>query len=99
MTQQAPSEETMNAIMMEAQQKEQVNLMGSLTKRCFQECINNFKSRSNDPTEEQCLRNCVRKYMAANMRMSARFGEEAMLAEKMQMEAQQAMAKGTAPKS
>ena len=69
-------------------------MYNTLVEKCFKECVQGFRSKDLDTTEERCVQNCCNKYMKGSARVGQRFGELSAEAEQ-QMQAmmgqQQAM--------
>lgn len=69
--------------------KQTQRLFASLSALAFKDCVQSFRTRTLEKSEEKCIENTVHKYMAHFQRVNVRFGEEFMA--KAQQQAQQAM--------
>mmetsp|Transcript_47841 Transcript_47841/g.108453 ORF Transcript_47841/g.108453 Transcript_47841/m.108453 type:complete len:99 (-) Transcript_47841:82-378(-) len=58
------------------QMAESMNTYNGLVERCFNECITNFRTKSLESTEEQCVKRCVQKFMSYTQRVALRFQEK-----------------------
>eukprot|EP00954_Amorphochlora_amoebiformis_P005544 437985-Amorphochlora_amoeboformis.AAC.1 len=47
-----------------------------LVDRCFNKCVNNFRSRKVQSSEKECIKNCVAKSIAHTKRVQMRFTEQ-----------------------
>mmetsp|Transcript_14107 Transcript_14107/g.27735 ORF Transcript_14107/g.27735 Transcript_14107/m.27735 type:complete len:104 (-) Transcript_14107:56-367(-) len=65
-------ESMMNDMMFKEMQDMYINLVD----RCFNKCVNNFRSRKMLSTEKDCISNCVAKSIAHNKRVQMRFAEQ-----------------------
>jgi len=50
-------------------------MYSNMVQRCFDDCINDFSSKSLGSREENCVLRCVDKHMKAQERLSNRFQE------------------------
>lgn len=51
-------------------------IYSKMVQHCFDDCINDFSSKSLGSREENCVLRCVDKQMKASQRMSLRFQEQ-----------------------
>ncbi|PWY91320.1 mitochondrial intermembrane space translocase subunit Tim9 [Aspergillus sclerotioniger CBS 115572] len=58
------------------QMKEFMSMYSKLVQRCFDDCINDFTTKSLINREEGCVLRCVDKYMKATGRLNERFQEQ-----------------------
>jgi len=58
------------------QVKDFMNLYSNLVQRCFNDCVNDFTSKSLASKEEACVFRCVDKFMKASERLGERFQEQ-----------------------
>jgi len=58
------------------QVKDFMNLYSNLVQRCFNDCVNDFTSKSLASKEEACVLRCVDKFMKASERLGERFQEQ-----------------------
>mmetsp|Transcript_13040 Transcript_13040/g.19001 ORF Transcript_13040/g.19001 Transcript_13040/m.19001 type:complete len:101 (-) Transcript_13040:157-459(-) len=76
------------------QVKDSLTMYLNLVERCFEPCVNNFRSKQLDKWETKCLDNCADRYIKAANRSGIRFQEH----QAMEMKRAQDMAKmGGAP--
>ncbi|KAK7514281.1 Tim10/DDP family zinc finger protein [Phyllosticta citricarpa] len=58
------------------QMKEFMNMYSNLVQRCFDDCINDFSSKSLGSREESCIARCVDKNLKGTERLGNRFQEQ-----------------------
>ncbi|MCJ1357099.1 MAG: protein transporter tim9 [Icmadophila ericetorum] len=58
------------------QMKEFMNMYSNLVQRCFDDCVNDFTTKSLHAREEGCVMRCVDKYMKGSERLGQRFQEQ-----------------------
>ncbi|EAL87203.1 protein transporter tim9 [Aspergillus fumigatus] len=58
------------------QLKEFMTMYSKLVQRCFDNCVNDFTTKSLISREEGCIMRCVDKYMKASSRLNERFQEQ-----------------------
>ncbi|EAW23769.1 mitochondrial import inner membrane translocase subunit tim9 [Aspergillus lentulus] len=58
------------------QLKEFMTMYSKLVQRCFDNCVNDFTTKSLISREEGCVMRCVDKYMKASGRLNERFQEQ-----------------------
>lgn len=78
------------------------DMFNGLTKRCFQLCVSSFRGLELAKDEEQCVTNCVEKYIKSTSRIGTRFAEfqqaqNAAMQQQQQAEQQRAAGFGRAP--
>jgi len=62
---------------MEAKQlKEFMKTYSNLVQRCFDDCVNDFTTKSMISREEGCVMRCVDKFLKGSERLGARFQEQ-----------------------
>ena len=71
---QKQQEELMKAID-QMQVRDSLRMYNSLVEKCFKECVQGFRSKDLDTTEERCVQNCCNKFMKGSARVGQRFGE------------------------
>ncbi|ETN43720.1 mitochondrial import inner membrane translocase subunit tim9 [Cyphellophora europaea CBS 101466] len=52
-----------------------MNTYSNLVQRCFEDCVNDFTTKSLISKEEGCVFRCVDKYMKGQTRLGERFQE------------------------
>ncbi|KAL9091656.1 MAG: hypothetical protein Q9165_004732 [Trypethelium subeluteriae] len=57
------------------QMKDFMGVYSRLVQRCFDDCVNDFTSKSLLPKEEGCTMRCVDKYFKGTERLQTRFQE------------------------
>mmetsp|Transcript_19930 Transcript_19930/g.45979 ORF Transcript_19930/g.45979 Transcript_19930/m.45979 type:complete len:96 (+) Transcript_19930:63-350(+) len=60
----------------ELQMNEFMTTYNNMVERCFNECVTNFRSKALETGEEQCIKNCVQKFMNFQQRVTIRFQEK-----------------------
>mmetsp|Transcript_18302 Transcript_18302/g.44923 ORF Transcript_18302/g.44923 Transcript_18302/m.44923 type:complete len:101 (+) Transcript_18302:165-467(+) len=65
-------EEMMQDMMFQEMQDMYIGLVN----RCFNKCVNAFRTRTIQSSEKDCLSNCVAKSIAHNKRVQMRFAEQ-----------------------
>ena len=94
----ADKEEMMN--MIEGMQtRDSLKMYNGLVERCFKECVDSFRRKNLDSTEERCVTRCCEKYLKHSQRVSLRFAElnagaEAQMQEGLAQQAAAAAAQG-----
>ncbi|OJJ78951.1 protein transporter TIM9 [Aspergillus glaucus CBS 516.65] len=58
------------------QLKEFMGMYSKLVQRCFDDCVNDFTTRSLASREEGCVLRCVDKYLKGSARLNERFQEQ-----------------------
>mmetsp|Transcript_29982 Transcript_29982/g.71984 ORF Transcript_29982/g.71984 Transcript_29982/m.71984 type:complete len:90 (-) Transcript_29982:83-352(-) len=62
----------------ELQVQSMMDTYNGLVERCFGECVQHFRTKNLDGTEEECLRTCVAKSLSFTQRLQQRFAEKNM---------------------
>ncbi|KAG2187948.1 hypothetical protein INT44_000698 [Umbelopsis vinacea] len=57
------------------QMKDFLRLYSNLVQRCFNDCVNDFTTKSVTSKEEACVNKCADKFLKHSERVGARFGE------------------------
>ncbi|PYI07330.1 mitochondrial intermembrane space translocase subunit Tim9 [Aspergillus sclerotiicarbonarius CBS 121057] len=71
------SEQRELATRMERRQlKEFMTMYSKLVQKCFDDCVNDFTTKSLINREEGCVLRCVDKYMKGSARLNERFQEQ-----------------------
>lgn len=64
------------AQMMETMQmKDSLRMYNFLVEKCFNHCIEGFRRKTLDKTEETCVKRCAEKFLKSTSRVSMRFAE------------------------
>jgi len=71
----------MLAMLETAQIKDSLRLYNSLVERCFCDCVDGFRRKDLDTTEEKCIIRCAEKFLKSTARTSQRFAELTQAAE------------------
>ncbi|CAL5221622.1 g3844 [Coccomyxa viridis] len=76
----------------EMQVRDSLRMYNNLVEKCFTDCIDSFRRRDLDGTEEKCVQKCCEKFMKHSTRIGMRFAEfnsqaEAQMAQLMQQQA------------
>ncbi|KAI9673344.1 MAG: protein transporter tim9 [Trizodia sp. TS-e1964] len=58
------------------QMKEFMTMYSKLVQRCFDDCVNDFTTKSLLSKEEGCVMRCVDKYLKGSERLGQRFQEQ-----------------------
>ncbi|KAL2357229.1 mitochondrial import inner membrane translocase subunit TIM9, partial [Cryomyces antarcticus] len=58
------------------QMKEFMTMYSNLVQRCFDDCVNDFSSKSLLSREEGCVMRCVDKFLKGSERLGQRFQEQ-----------------------
>ncbi|BCS04148.1 mitochondrial import inner membrane translocase subunit tim9 [Aspergillus awamori] len=58
------------------QMKEFMTMYSKLVQRCFDDCVNDFTTKSLINREEGCVLRCVDKFMKGSARLNERFQEQ-----------------------
>lgn len=57
------------------QLRDSLSLYNRLSKRCFDDCVSSFRTRTLDRGEETCVVRCAEKFLKHMARVTVRFGE------------------------
>jgi len=72
-----PSEQReLNSRVEAKQMKEFMKMYSRLVQRCFDDCVNDFTTKSLVSREEGCVMRCVDKFMKSTERIGERFQEQ-----------------------
>ncbi|KAI9678051.1 MAG: protein transporter tim9 [Caeruleum heppii] len=58
------------------QMKEFMTMYGKLVQRCFDDCVNDFTTKSLHSKEEGCVMRCVDKFLKGSERLGQRWQEQ-----------------------
>lgn len=65
----------------EMQVRDSLRMYNSLVEKCFKDCIDSFRRKDLDNTEERCVSKCCEKFMKHSGRVGLRFAELSSAAE------------------
>ena len=57
-------------------------MYNNLVYRCFDQCVNNFRSKTLDSSEETCVDNCAARFIKMTQRVGLRFAEHQAMQQK-----------------
>eukprot|EP00897_Mesotaenium_endlicherianum_P006715 jgi/Mesen1/6071/ME000031S05342 len=57
------------------QMRDSLRMYNSLVEKCFNNCVEGFRRKTLDKTEETCVRRCAEKFLKHTARVSLRFAE------------------------
>ncbi|EFN57264.1 hypothetical protein CHLNCDRAFT_21497 [Chlorella variabilis] len=57
------------------QVRDSLRMYNTLVERCFKDCVESFRRKDLDATEEKCVQSCCSKFMKHSARVGIRFGE------------------------
>ncbi|KAJ6257956.1 hypothetical protein Dda_7746 [Drechslerella dactyloides] len=72
----ASEQREFQAVVEKRQMKEFMAMYSNLVQRCFDDCINDFTSKTVTSKEEGCISKCVDKWLKGSERMGQRFAEQ-----------------------
>ncbi|PYH41271.1 protein transporter TIM9 [Aspergillus saccharolyticus JOP 1030-1] len=72
----ASEQRELAARMERKQMKEFMTMYTKLVQKCFDDCVNDFTTKSLINREESCVMRCVDKYMKSSARLNERFQEQ-----------------------
>ncbi|OKL63410.1 Mitochondrial import inner membrane translocase subunit tim9 [Talaromyces atroroseus] len=72
----ASEQRELAARMERKQMKEFMQMYSRLVQRCFDDCVNDFTTKSLIAREEGCVLRCVDKYLKGSARLGERFQEQ-----------------------
>ena len=67
-----------NRFLMDQQVRDSQRTYNHISEKCFEMCVNDFRTRSLDKKEAGCVGKCALKYMNAVSRCGLRFQEQNM---------------------
>jgi len=83
------NEEILQEEMQKMQVTEGIRNLNSITERCFEVCVNNFRTRKLEPTEEACFKRCFEKHIKISMRLQKAFQDSQLIQQQQQQENQE----------
>ncbi|KAI9835079.1 MAG: protein transporter tim9 [Sarea resinae] len=72
----ASEQRELESRMQRKQMKEFMNMYSRLVQKCFDDCVNDFTTKSLPSKEEGCVMRCVDKYLKGSERLGQRFQEQ-----------------------
>lgn len=72
----AAEQRELAARMERRQMKEFMTMYSKLVQRCFDDCVNDFTTKSLISREEGCVMRCVDKFFKGSARLNERFQEQ-----------------------
>lgn len=76
------------------QVRDSLRMYNQLVERCFKDCVETFRRKDLDSTEEKCVTRCCEKFMKHSTRVGARFGELSAAAEQQMTQLMQQQGSG-----
>jgi len=65
----------MMKIIEDMQMRDSLKMYNRLVERCFGNCVDSFRRKNLDSTEERCVTKCTEKFLKHSARVSVRFAE------------------------
>lgn len=65
----------------EMQVRDSLRMYNSLVEKCFKDCVDSFRRKDLDNSEEKCVSKCCEKFMKHSGRVGLRFAELSSAAE------------------
>lgn len=72
----ATEQKELNARLEKKQMSQFMNMYSNLVQRCFENCVDDFTSKSLSSKEEGCVMRCVDKFLKSSERLGQRFQEQ-----------------------
>mmetsp|Transcript_14492 Transcript_14492/g.43814 ORF Transcript_14492/g.43814 Transcript_14492/m.43814 type:complete len:100 (-) Transcript_14492:2048-2347(-) len=63
------------------QVRDSLKMYNGLVERCFRECVDSFRRKDLESSEEKCVTRCCEKFMKHSSRVGVRFAELSQAAE------------------
>lgn len=64
------------------QLRDSLKMYNGLVERCFKDCVDSFRRKDLESSEEKCVARCCEKFMKHSSRVGVRFAELSEAAEK-----------------
>lgn len=64
------------------QVRDSLKMYNGLVERCFRDCVDSFRRKDLESSEEKCVTRCCEKFMKHSSRVGVRFAELSEAAEK-----------------
>mmetsp|Transcript_7164 Transcript_7164/g.12085 ORF Transcript_7164/g.12085 Transcript_7164/m.12085 type:complete len:80 (+) Transcript_7164:1-240(+) len=65
----------MLAMLEQVQVRDSLHLYNNIVERCFCDCVDSFRRKDLDTTEEKCVIRCTEKFLKSTARSGMRFSE------------------------
>ncbi|KAF4554960.1 Mitochondrial import inner membrane translocase subunit tim9 [Elsinoe fawcettii] len=72
----AQEQQELNSRLEKKQMSQFMNMYSNLVQRCFENCVDDFTSKSLTSKEEGCVMRCVDKFLKSSERLGQRFQEQ-----------------------
>ncbi|KAF2220407.1 putative mitochondrial intermembrane space translocase subunit Tim9 [Elsinoe ampelina] len=72
----ASEQQELNTRLEKKQMSQFMNMYSNLVQRCFENCVDDFTSKSLTSKEEGCVMRCVDKFLKSSERLGQRFQEQ-----------------------
>eukprot|EP00891_Asterochloris_glomerata_P005413 jgi/Astpho2/5413/e_gw1.00076.51.1_t len=76
----------------EMQVRDSLRMYNSVVERCFKDCVESFRRKDLEASEEKCVARCTEKFMKHSARVGMRFGELSSQAEQQMQQVMQQQA-------
>lgn len=73
----------------EMQVRDSLRMYNNVVERCFRDCVESFRRKDLESTEERCVTRCCEKFMKHSARVGMRFGELSSQAEQQMQQVMQ----------
>lgn len=73
----------------EMQVRDSLRMYNNVVERCFRDCVESFRRKDLESTEERCVTRCCEKFMKHSARVGMRFGELSTQAEQQMQQVMQ----------
>ncbi|KAL3144336.1 protein transporter tim9 [Trebouxia sp. C0009 RCD-2024] len=73
----------------EMQVRDSLRMYNNVVERCFRDCVESFRRKDLDSSEERCVTRCCEKFMKHSARVGMRFGELSSQAEQQMQQVMQ----------
>lgn len=73
----------------EMQVRDSLRMYNNVVERCFRDCVDSFRRKDLESSEERCVTRCCEKFMKHSARVGMRFGELSSQAEQQMQQVMQ----------
>lgn len=73
----------------EMQVRDSLRMYNNVVERCFRDCVESFRRKDLESSEERCVTRCCEKFMKHSARVGMRFGELSSQAEQQMQQVMQ----------
>ncbi|DBA66116.1 TPA: hypothetical protein ACH3X2_003113 [Trebouxia sp. C0005] len=73
----------------EMQVRDSLRMYNNVVERCFRDCVESFRRKDLESSEERCVTRCCEKFMKHSARVGMRFGELSTQAEQQMQQVMQ----------